>query len=298
MRKRTLCLAAFAWAFSLASCTGTGLVTGLARVDIPLFVAGTKTPALTTQGGVPIVLQRAQLAFGPLYLCPGAQAGKLCHTARLEWLHSVVVDAMDERPVSAGTLVGTSGPVKSWMFDLGLTSQLTQRVPVALEAAAKLGGVSLILQGEATLADGTVLPFRAAVPVQQSQETELGVPVVRKSTSDVFSHDVLGDEGGLLIRFDSRLWLQGVDFRDFLEDASCTPGGAPLVCAGAMAQRCAFDGSVLSKEDCAEKGQLCLANTGCAKELVIAPKTQAFRSIHNALVAGHRPNFQWLETAP
>lgn len=283
---------AFAVAVScalLAACAETGQD----RVSIPLQVAGTDVSAgMTAVGGVSITLTRADLAFGPLYLCSGYQAGELCDTARLEWLKSVVIDATDEAPADAGTLVGVTGPVRSWMFDLGLSSQLTQSEPVVLDAARELGGVSLILEGEGNV-NGMLVPFHAAVPVQQSAETELGVPVIRKSTSEVFSHDVSLDDTGLVIRFDPAPWVEGVDFRTFVEDGACAVGGPETVCAGSLEQSCDSDGSVSSSRDCTAMAQVCLAGQGCADALEMKSESSAFRSVRNAVVVGERPAFEW-----
>lgn len=289
MRTILLAPAAAGIAALVISCAETGQD----RVSIPLRVAGTDVSAgITAAGDVRVVLTRADLAFGALYLCSSLQAGELCDTARLEWLESVVIDAINDEPADAGALIGVTGPVRSWMFDLGLSSQLTHAEPVVLDAARELGGVSLVLEGEASLS-GMLVPFHAAIPVQQVDETELGVPVIRKSTSERFSHDVSVAEMGLVVRFDPAPWVRGVDFRRFVEDGSCTSGGPDLLCAGSVEQLCAKDGSVRSSRDCDALGQVCLAGQGCADQLDIEPETAAFRSLRNALVSGERPTFEW-----
>ena len=80
-------------------------------------------------GDVSVTIDRADLAFGPLYLCAGATAGDLCDTARFEWLDSAVVDTTLSDPVKVGELSGVTGTVRSWMYDLGLSSQLTREAP-------------------------------------------------------------------------------------------------------------------------------------------------------------------------
>ncbi|MGB0680553.1 MAG: hypothetical protein ACPGUV_12905, partial [Polyangiales bacterium] len=58
-----------------ASCIDTGQN----RARVPLFVAGSdSSEAVLAKGGVPITIDRADLAFGPLYLCAGVSAGDLC----------------------------------------------------------------------------------------------------------------------------------------------------------------------------------------------------------------------------
>jgi hypothetical protein len=179
------------------------------------------------------------------------------------------------------------------MFDLGLSSQLTEREPVVLDAARQLGGVSLLLEGRAELS-GVWIPFSAAVPVQQSGETELGVPVLRSGESDAFSHEVTRHDAGLVVRFDPRPWLAGVELRAFAGDTSCAPSSAGVACSGSVEQQCSDDGSVTSMRDCQTLEMVCLAERGCADRLEIAADTQAFRSIRNALTSGKRPSFEWL----
>lgn len=191
----------------VAGCAETGAV----EIAVPLAVAGTATEPFEGRDGWHISLHRADVAFGPLYLCSGHQAGELCATARAEWLGSVVVDALDPEPTTAGNLTGTSGMTRSWMYDHGITSLLTRAEPLALEAAEALGGSSVVIEGTATR-DGERVDFVAEVPVRQTEATERGVPVVRKSTSDLFEHDLTGQEARLIVRFDPRPWLEGVDF--------------------------------------------------------------------------------------
>lgn len=277
---------------ALAVC-GMGCIdTGQDRATVPLLVAGTdvSTPPLAL-GDVPVTLNRADLAFGPLYLCAGANAGDLCETARFEWLESVVVDATVADASVVGELSGITGTVRSWMYDLGFSSQLTRNEPFVLEAAQALGEASLVLEGRA-LVSGIEVPFVASVAVQQTVDTELGVPVVRKSTSDEFFRDVVVDEPGLLIRFDPAEWIRGIDFRPFVANEVCTEGGATLVCDGTVERSC--DGSTeLSNRDCGAQSQICLPTLGCQDQLVIETETQAHRSVRNALLSGRRPSFEW-----
>jgi hypothetical protein len=235
---------------ALAGCADTGRD----EVAFPFYVAGSDvSESIVATGDVSVSLERADLAFGPLYLCAGNQAGHLCDTARVEWIESVVVPGTNPEARPAGMLAGVSGSVKSWMYDLGFTSLLTQDEPLLMPAARELGDVSLRVEGSATV-DGVVVPFEATVVVSQTSDTEQGVPVVRKNASETFAHDVTADEPGLLIRFDPAAWIRGVDFRAFFDDGACE---------------------------------------ACAEGLHIEPDTQAYRAIHNALVAGERPIFEW-----
>jgi len=110
------------------------------------------------------------------------------------------------------------------MFDYGITSLLTEKAPQVLPAARELGGVSLVLEGLAVIS-GTEVPFSARVIVQQSDSTERGVQVVRKSSSDVFSGDVTLDSEALEVQFDPSTWadaLRRVHFEEAV--VNCTIG--------------------------------------------------------------------------
>jgi hypothetical protein len=232
--------------------------TGQQPVSIPLHVAGSETnEPLLGANGVTLDIERALLAFGPLVLCAGRQAGDACETARLEWLGSTVIDVMDPEPKRAGVLVGVSGHVASWMYDLGITSQLSDPEPHFLEAAAELGGHSLVIEGVAHVGEAPV-PFAARVIVAQGDQGERGLPIVRKSQTDDFEHDVTDKDTGLLIRFDPTQWLAGVDFSRLV----------------------------------VEPEQGC-SGSECGQSATITPPSQAYNSIRNALQVGARPRFEW-----
>ncbi|MFO7563757.1 MAG: hypothetical protein R6X02_14020 [Enhygromyxa sp.] len=266
---------------------------GVAPVEVPLYLAGTASDdPIAGKGGAQIELERAELAFGPIYLCAGAQAGDLCDAAQLEWLDALVIDVLAPAPVEAGELRGSEGTVRSWMFDLGIVSLLTQKHPLVLPAAEQLGGASLRLEGRATL-EGVVIPFALALAVQQEDATETGVPVIRKSGSESFSHEVGPDEPGLLIRFDARPWVTQIDFAALLEDRSCALAGPELVCAGQTEQRCDAEGNVVELRDCAALEQVCVGERGCVEIVEFTPDSQGYRAVRNQVVAGPRPAFTW-----
>ena len=274
----------------LTSC----IETGQDQTNIPLFVAGRDiSEPIVVEGDVELWLDRAELAFGPLYLCAGTTAGDLCDTARLEWLDAVVVDTMEVEPIRAGDLIGTTGPVASWMYDLGISSQLTQPDPVVLRAAASLDDASFVVEGRALIGD-IELPFSASIPIQQTDNTELGIPVVRKSVSETFFRDVASDEPGLVVRFDPAAWVSGIDLTPYVTREQCSPAGAAIVCDSRIERVCNNDGTELSSVDCGAVGQVCLPDRGCAERLDIGEDTEAFRSIRNALLSGERPSFAWM----
>lgn len=266
---------------------------GPQHVEVPLFVAGTAVDGpIAGKAGAQIELERADLAFGPIYLCAGAQAGELCETARLEWLDAVGFDALDPAAVEAGELHGLEGTVRSWMYDLGVVSLLTQEDPLVLPAAEQLGDASLRLEGRAEL-EGVSIPFVVELVVAQEEQTEIGVPVVRKSSSDAFDHEVVVGEPGLLVRFDPAPWVTQIDFAGLLEDQSCAPAGPELVCAGQTEQRCDADGDLVEVRDCAALEQVCVRGEGCVAVVEFEADSQGYRAVRNQIVAGPRPEFQW-----
>lgn len=128
--------------------------------------------------------------------------------------------------------------------------------------------------------------------IQQTDETELGVPVVRKSTSESFFRDVGSPESGLIVRFDPAAWVRGIDFRPYVSSEACAAGGPDIVCDGALERTC--DGETeLATRDCTTIGHVCIPEAGCRERLTIDDESEAYRSVRNALVSGGRPSFNW-----
>ena len=186
-------------------------------MSVPLELSGSDVEdQFEASDGWRVTLDQAELAFGPVYLCSGITAGDLCDTARMEWLGSAVIDLLDPRVRQVGHLNGTSGEVRSWMYDHGLASRVDGMGYVELDAAEQLGGHSLVLRGVAVRGSSTI-PFSLDLQLMQHEETEQGVPLVRKSQSESFYRDVTGEEDALRIRFDPRSWFQSVDFDSYTD---------------------------------------------------------------------------------
>lgn len=266
--------------------------TGQDHASVPLFVAGADvSEPVVAVGDILVTIDRADLAFGPLYLCAGVKAGDLCDTARLEWLGTVVVDTTNPDAEAAGALTGVTGPARSWMYDLGISSQLTRLTPFVLDAAKQLGDVSFLLEGRASVGE-IELPFTASVPIQQTDDNELGIPVVRKSDTDSFYRDVSSDETGLVVRFDSAAWVRKMDFRPYVTSESCAEGSPSLVCDGMLERTC--DGEAeISARDCSELGQICLPEQGCRDRLTLESDSEAYSALRIAITSGARPSFNW-----
>ncbi len=270
-------------------CSGTGQD----RVDIPLRASGVQPPdQVKTVDGELVTITRADLAFGPLYLCAGNTAGDLCDISRAEWLDTAVINTMSDKEVSIGHLTGVTGQVRSWMYDLGISSQLTRSEPYVLQAAEELGSASFVLEGLVTL-QGVELPLSASLPIQQTETTELGIPVIRKGSGEVFSHEITGAESGLTLRFSPEMWVSRLDLGSIVEDKICEADGPSVVCQEHIELRCDEDGITESTRDCGETSEACLAGVGCADAIVLEEGSNAYRSLAIALATTGRPSFNW-----
>ena len=266
--------------------------TGQEYAKTALFVSGSDLSApITSSDGSSIKIDRADIAFGPLYLCAGKSAGHLCDTARLEWLDSAIVDTTLTEPTQIGELNGVTGTVRSWMYDLGISSQLTRQEPFVLDAAEQLGGSSFVLEATATVR-GIEIPMVAEVAVKQTSDTELGVPVIRKSISEPFFRDITNNDEQLLITFDSSQWLKELSLIKYVSFEVCTSSSAATVCDGLIERSCEGD-IEKSNRNCGDFGQVCLSGLGCQEKLDISTDDEAVRNIRNSILSGTRPSFSW-----
>ncbi len=191
------------------------------EIELELIARGKEVDAVQLSSDLSVSVSRADVALGPLYLCPATQAGDLCETARLEWLGSEVFDAIDPGEQTLGLLSGVTGGVRSWMFDYGISSRLTSEQPHVSEAAQELGGVSLHMEGVAQVF-GAPVAFALEVRVASESGAGRGLPIVRKSATDTFEHEVSQNDTALVIDFDPQAWLVHLRPSDFCPDpASC-----------------------------------------------------------------------------
>jgi hypothetical protein len=203
--------------------------TGTNVHEVGLWVNGRADNRFEGRDGWSITLERADVAFGPLTLCSGTSAGEFCETARGEWVNAVVVDALDEDAQQVGSVIGTTGPVLSWMYDYGLVSVLTQTDLYETKAARELGGNSVQIAGCADK-DDAAFCFTVAARIAQNVEVERGVPVVRVSGEPGPAD--LGQTKRLAFAFDPQTWLSGVDFEALWAAQSCETDCAPVVLDG------------------------------------------------------------------
>ena len=281
MVKHLIALAALT---ALASCIDSPVE----PIAMPLAVAGTSaTEPVVTRGDVPVTLERADLAFGPLTLCAGEQAGDNCQSALVEWTESVVVDALDPAPVSVGELVGVSGTARSYMYDLGYVSLLVSTDPLELAAATELGGASLVLEGSAEV-EGDIVPFALRLRFVLPADVERGSTVVRSRADSGFGR-ALADGDPLTVRFDPAPWIRGGDFRALRQDEECAEETA-VVCGGPIERSCTESGVV--ERDCAALGMVCQPDVGCTERIAIDATSQIGSAVRTAVLAGARPTFE------
>lgn len=187
---------------------GCAIDTGTERVEATLQVRGTDASTFEGRDGWQVELSTAELAFGPVYLCSGVQAGDLCESSRGELLEAVIIDALDPDVHELATFEALDGPVRSAMWDYGITWGLPQVDAQPSPAAEALGG-SVYLEGVARRED-VELPFVATIPLRPNLE---GRTLVR--AADLFEHEL--SEGDVLeVSVDPSQWLAQVRFEDLV----------------------------------------------------------------------------------
>lgn len=210
------------WCFATFCMLTACLDTGTERLTLPLTVSGTAaSSSFQSTDGFDVTLTRADLAFGPFYLCTSTSAGELCEEALFEWPDSVVVNALVDDRMEVGSLRGQTGLVQSYMYDHGFVSLLTQNDSLELDAATALGSVSVVVEGMARRED-LVLPFTSSLVFEQGPDVEQGVSVVRSSPSQDVNFDITARGGMLSVRFNPADWFSVTQFEAVSMTQGCT----------------------------------------------------------------------------
>lgn len=163
-------------------------------------------------GGVTVRLSRAELAFGPVYLCSASSgSATLCRSALGELLDVTRVDLLAGTPTPLGRVRGFTGSVRSASYDLGLhwfdTSYAVEAAPTAPD------GHSLVVVGTLERAGEPEVPFRLlldAVPQYQGQRAVPTAEAVAEITTTPTR---------LVVTFDPEVWLRQIDFDAVLQTA-------------------------------------------------------------------------------
>ncbi len=193
--------------------------TGREIVEVSLAAAGTEAAPFDV-GGFTVVLDRAEVAVGPLYFCATESADfGLCDAALFEALEPFVIDALDPGVTPVGTMEGTTGSVRTAFYDYGLSWYLTSAEPTRSPAAPE--GHSAILSGTATRG-ADVVRFVAAIDV---------FPIARGAVAvqGAKTEATVGGGETVIARVDASAWLAGVDFEAVLEEV--TDPAIPVVLA-------------------------------------------------------------------
>jgi hypothetical protein len=201
-RLAALALATLALA-ALATSQGCD-ATGRARVEIPLHGAGSEPGAFDVEGWS-VELSRADVAFGPFWLCATESADpEFCDAALLELRETIALDALDPAPHMLATMPGITGTARSGMFDYGISWPAT-----ATRARANPGAPeerSAVFLGRATR--GAVsFAFEARIEVVPIMQ---GALVVRGQR--IAPHAIVSSDDALVVRVDPRAWWRRVDF--------------------------------------------------------------------------------------
>lgn len=205
--------------------------TGIEPVELKVLASGVELAPFEARDGWTVTLERADLAFGPLYLCTAANAGDLCETAQAEMLDGVVVDLLDDEPREVGALVGLGGMVRSVMHDYGVTWELTAMRPEGSIPAMR--DRSLVFEGVASRGEERVR-FSGELAVTPIRAGSL---VVRRTLAAGEVTD-LADEAELSIAVDPRPWFAGVRFDELSESGEIEEGSQAwrAIVAGMTAQ--------------------------------------------------------------
>jgi len=188
----------FAWSAVLslgASCGDTGQD----HVTLKLATRGSDARSLEVDGAT-FVLQRAEVAVGPVYFCAAEGADtSLCDAALAELTEVVTVDALAPQSALPQKVHGVTGEVRSAIYDYGVSWFLTEQAPAPSGSAQH----SAVLEGDLSR-DGRTLHFVAEIDA---------VPLTVGASAVHGQHTrcQLGEVDVLTLVVDPYLWLRPVD---------------------------------------------------------------------------------------
>ncbi len=164
-----------------------------------------------------------KMVFGPLVFCAADRPGETCDEARLEWRDAKVLDLLATERTHIGLLEGYTGLIRSYMYDLGLTSVMTSSEPRAHAAIEELNGSSVVFRGTFYESEHA-LPFEFNSPLSRSPELPLGVSLVHSAIGQLGQHDLSVGSKTVELRADALLEvLEGLEppFEDLCVDDRC-----------------------------------------------------------------------------
>lgn len=195
--------------------------TGRSYVAIPLHGAGVADEPFAA-GEWTVDLERAELGFGPLWLCTTEAASpEHCETAVLELTETVTIDALDPEVRMLATTHGITGTVRSAMWDYGIS--WLPAAPRARPNDGAPGGHSARFAGAATHSDGRSFTFTCDLDLPPIMQGAILVPGQR-----VEAHAIGGSDDALVVRVDPRAWWRRVDLERLAARAEAAGGSVAL----------------------------------------------------------------------
>jgi len=192
------------WIIVLALVVGCA-DTGQSYVEIPIHASGIEDAPIDLGDGWTLDLERAEIGFGPIWLCASERASpEFCPTAVLELRETVAIDGLDPSPQMLGTMRGVTGSVRSAMFDYGISWIPTAQVPSANPGAPE--GHSAVFAGRATHDDGRTFSFTCAIDLSPVMQGALVVGGRR-----IAEHAITSSDDALIVRVDPAAWWRRVD---------------------------------------------------------------------------------------
>jgi len=153
-----------------------------------------------------VTLDKATVAFGPVYFCASTSgSATLCEAALAELTTITSFDALAPAPTRLGAVHGFAGTIRSASYDYGIHWFLTEDTPAPAPAAP--GGHSAHFEGRAQKGS-TTLHFMADVDVVAQFQGQRAV------TSAPANATVEDSDVRLDVHFDAAPWLAGVDFEE------------------------------------------------------------------------------------
>lgn len=188
-----------ALAFGLAAACGS---TGQGITSFPIHGAGTGERTFEQEGWA-VSLERADVAFGPVYFCATSFADvDVCPRAEAEWLGTRAIDTLDASPEMLGDADALTATVRSAMFDYGRSWLLTAERARANDGAP--AGHSAVFVARAVKGDLS-LEVRASIDVDPASAGRGAVIGAPTGTEAIEGVEVL------VVRFDPAAWWRRVD---------------------------------------------------------------------------------------
>jgi hypothetical protein len=189
----------FVVAALLASACGS---TGQDVATFPIHGAGAGEATFESNGWS-VTIERADVAFGPVYFCATSFADMdVCPAAEAEWLGTASIDALDPASQMLGEASAITATVRSAMFDYGRSWLLTAERPRANEGAPRGRSAVFVVRA---MKDGVTLEVRASLdidPANAGQSAVIGAPTGEEA--------IEGNEA-LTVRVDAAAWWRRVD---------------------------------------------------------------------------------------